>query len=193
MECTQHYSAVPAVRAMHATLVRATTRSHRSRYRFGPIQVAPALGPSEPRRPPRLKQAVPYGARSATRPLSTSSSEPRSPQIRCVRKYNARLNVHFQGKTTFEHLGHISSCAKQRSSSRPSRSFARAWTRAARCGARRLVSPCVRPSPHTHGEIRGRSRTFPARRIQPKFPHQLQVIADNGGDIQQHYCYNVLN
>ena len=79
-----------AVRLVHATLVRATPRSRPSRDRFAPVQASPALCPCETRRPPRVNQAVPYGARAYTRSLSPASSESCSPQIRCVRTYKIR-------------------------------------------------------------------------------------------------------
>ena len=83
-------------------------RSRRCRHRFGTVLVSPARCPCEPRCPRGVKQAVPYGARSDTRPLSASSSAPRS--LRSVLSGNlipgTRLNIYFQAKTAFIPPGH---------------------------------------------------------------------------------------
>ena len=117
-------------------------------------KLPPPLCPSEPRRPPRVKQAVPYGNRSGSRPLSSSSCElsshsnPRCPEI----QYPIDSSFSRQKDScTYQYA------SSERSSSSPSRGFACAWTSAARRGTRRIVSPCVHPGPHTHCEIRGRN------------------------------------
>ena len=64
-------------------------------------------GPSFPhmcqwvRRLSRVKPAVICGARSALRRWSCSDCERHCQRIHCLRKYNGRLNIHVQGKTTF--------------------------------------------------------------------------------------------
>ena len=76
-----------AVRFVHATLVRATPRWRRSPHRSGPVQASPALYPCEPRRPPGVKQAVIYCARSGTTVVvfelvrTSISTDPLCPQI----------------------------------------------------------------------------------------------------------------
>ena len=69
--------------------------SRLSRHRFGPVQASPAACLREPRRPLGVKQAVPYGARSDTPPLS------------------ARLDVYFQVQTALILPGHVRLPRKQ--------------------------------------------------------------------------------
>ena len=57
----------------------------------GPVLPSPALCPCEPRRPGSVKQAVPYGTRLDTRPLSASSSEP--PSLRSALSGNIIIDL----------------------------------------------------------------------------------------------------
>ena len=70
------------------------------------FQASPALCPCEPRLPRGEMQAVPCGARSNTRLLPASTSQPPPAGIRSVRKYNTGIYLFVQVKTvlTFEHV-----------------------------------------------------------------------------------------
>ena len=127
------------------SLVRATPLSRPSRFRFDPVQAVPSLFPSEPRRPPRVKLTVLCGARSPTRPWSSSSGEPRSPHIHRVRRYYARLNVHFHGETTL-YLGDIRRCnqkGQQQAAARPGDSPVPRRARAGAAQDRRFSPVCI--------------------------------------------------
>ena len=63
------------------------------------FQAFPALCPCEPRLPRGEMQAVPCGARSNTRLLPTSDSQPPPAGIRSVRKYNTGVCLFVQIKT----------------------------------------------------------------------------------------------
>ena len=60
------------------------------------FQSFPALCPCEPRLPRGEMQAVPCGARSNTRLLPASTSQPPSAGIRSVRKYNTGIRLFVQ-------------------------------------------------------------------------------------------------
>ena len=68
-------------------------------HRFSPVQACPIMW-QWPRRLSRVQPAVICGARSAFRRWSCSTCERRYERIHCLRKYNARFNIHVQGKTT---------------------------------------------------------------------------------------------
>ena len=140
--------------------------------RSGPSFPRSITCPCEPRRPPAVKQAVPYGARSDTRTLSRSSSEPRSPQNRSVPKYDTRLDVYFQAKTTLAPLGHNRYTPQAKEAAAHTDDVARAWTSTGRRDARPPDSPFVHPGPHTHGGIRGRNApaSFRHSALNPNFP-----------------------
>ena len=63
------------------------------------FQVFPALCPCEPRLPRGVMQAVPCGARSNTRLLLASTSQPPPAGIRSVWKYNTGIGLFVQVKT----------------------------------------------------------------------------------------------
>ena len=70
------------------------------------FQAFPALCPCEPRLPRGEMQAVPCGARSITRLLPASTSQPPPTGIRSVRKYNTGICLFVQVKSvlTFRHI-----------------------------------------------------------------------------------------
>ena len=87
---------VHAALAMHATLAA-----------LGAIfQAFPALCPCEPRLPRGEMQAVPCGARSNTRLLSASISQPPRAGTRSVRKYNTGICFFVRIKTVLT-FGHV--------------------------------------------------------------------------------------
>ena len=118
---------------------------------------APFLSPCELRRPPGAKQAAPYGSCLETPRLSCSGSEARSLQVRSGRKYNTRLDVYLEAKTTFTPLRHIRYIPQAKEAAAHPDDFARAWTSPGRCGARQPDYPLVHPAPRSYGEIRGRN------------------------------------
>ena len=70
-------------------VARATRATHAALAALGVFfQDFPVLCPFEPRRPREEMQAVPRGARSDTRLLPASTSQPPPVDIRSVRKYN---------------------------------------------------------------------------------------------------------
>ena len=69
------------------------------------FQAFPALRPFEPRLPRGEMQAVPCDARSNTRLLQASTSQP-SAGIRSVRKYNTGIYLFVQVKTVLT-FGHV--------------------------------------------------------------------------------------
>ena len=141
----------------------ATPFSRLSRYRFDQVRATPTLYPSEPRRPPTVKQIAPCGARSTTRPWSSLSCEPRSPYIPSVRKYSTRLNAGpFPRRNNFiyrtSYLDTLQSIATAAGSSL-SVGFGHAWMSTGRRGATPPVPTCVHPSLHTYRKIQGRNNT----------------------------------
>ena len=70
------------------------------------FQALPALCPCEPRLPRGEMQAVPCGARSNTRLLLASTSQPPPAGIRFIRKYNTGIYIFVQVKTVLT-FGHV--------------------------------------------------------------------------------------
>ena len=89
-----------AVRLVNAPRVRATPRSRSSRNRFGSVPASPALCPCKLRRPPGVKQAVSYGARSWEVRLVVLELQTLT-YTDSLRNYNTRLHEYFQANTTF--------------------------------------------------------------------------------------------
>ena len=147
----------------------------RSRDDLRPVQASPALCPSEPRQQPRVTKAVPYGAHSDTRSLSSSKSDPRFPQLFCVRNYNTRFNFYFQVKTNLilKYISNISDTPQEKETTAHPGDFARVWTGAGRRGARRSVSPFVHPSPHTQAQS---SAETPQRVTSKSHPTRISTL-----------------
>ena len=141
---------------MHATLAGLGTI----------FQASPVLCTCEPRRPCGEMQAVPCGARSDTRLLTASGSQPRSGQIRSVRAYHTRRYLYFGDKTIVTFFGHVELSARKGVPAHPD-AFARASTSAGPRSGRAPNFPCLHPCPRTHGEIRGRNA--PGRRARDSY------------------------
>ena len=109
------------VHAFPPLCVLPSLRSPPSCHRFDQVHASPAQCPCEPRRPRGELQAVPCGTCSDIRLLPASGVQPRSAQIRHVRRYNTRLNAYFNVKTVLTFLGHVRLSRKQRSTGSPRR------------------------------------------------------------------------
>ena len=149
------------------------------------VTISPPIrsGPSFPRfmslwpaSPVRREASRDLGARSETRPLSCSSSEPRSPQIRSVRKFNTRLDPYFKAKRSLLYIhSHIHAHQIPREQKKhwltqtitlmPERPRAGAATDGW------ILPLCARPSYPRRNPGSKRPTTFPPRRTQAKFLH----------------------
>ena len=93
--------------------VSPVSRAERCKPWLGAIfQAFPALCSCEPRLTRGEVQAVPCGARSNTRLLPASTSQPSPAGIRSVRKYNAGICLFVQVKTVLT-FGHVSYPARE--------------------------------------------------------------------------------
>ena len=108
----------------------------------------PALRSFEPRRPRRDMQAVPCGARSDTRLLPASASQPPPVDIRSVREYNTWICLYVKVKTVLIFSDTSSSPARKETPANPHpHAFARDSTSTPPRGGRAPVYPWVH---HAH-------------------------------------------
>ena len=95
-------------------------RSAPSCHRFGQVQASPALCPSQPRHPRGEVQAVSCDARSETRLLATSSSLPRSAQVRSP-DIQYQNTCYFTLEVVLTFPGYVQVSRKKRSTGSPRR------------------------------------------------------------------------